>query len=264
LSRNGSRLAVQVSGGVGLWDVDSAEQLATLTRHQRDIERMLFSPDSRILVTVSQEERARVWNANDGTLLFESTEVNLEISGGVAFSPDGSRLVIPGPKQASHVVDPRTGDVLTIMEGHMAGASYVTFNRVGNRIITTSLDGTARLWDSETGVELGKLGGESELTRQPNPFEPKKPSSGGFFSFPDLSILQHAIVYAQFLPDGHRIFTVQATGDVRAFEVPETAELMVLARKIARRPLSDEERKEFFLAPAQGRTSESQSRNADQ
>ncbi|MGH7427998.1 MAG: WD40 repeat domain-containing protein, partial [Candidatus Methylomirabilaceae bacterium] len=260
LSRNGSRLAVLVSGGVGLWDVDKAEQLATLTGHQRGIKRMVFSPNSRILVTVS-EERARVWNANDGTLLFESTEVNPEISGGVAFSPDGSRLVIPGPKQTSHVVDPRTGDVVTVLEGHVAGASYVTFSRTGNRITTTSIDGTARLWDAETGVEFGKLGGENELTRQPNPFERKKSSSG---FFPDLSFLEHAIVYAQFLPDGRRIFTVQASGDVRAFEVPETAELMALARKIARRALSDEERKQFFLAPAQGRTSERQSQKADQ
>jgi hypothetical protein len=142
--------------------------------------------------------------------------------------------------------------VTAALRGHVGPIVHAVFSPDGRRAITTSIDGTARLWEVDSGVELVMLGGESELTREPNRFEPEKPSSG---FFPDLSFLNHAIVHAGFSDDGRQAFTLQRTGRIRIFDILTREELLANAREFARRPLNAEERRTYFLSVEETGTS---------
>jgi WD40 repeat protein len=65
-----------------------------------------------------------------------------------------------------------------ILKGHARGVSSCAFSPDGKRIVTASFDGTARLWDAETGALLMMLEGHID-----------------------------AVVSCVFSPDGKRIVT---------------------------------------------------------
>jgi WD40 repeat protein len=208
-----------------------------------------FSPDSKTLVTISADGTARVWNTEDGAALYRKSVLVDEFAGVAVFSKDSGRLLLAaGDEHMIHpVVDARTGDLLTTLRGHLYPVLDAAFSHDGSRIVTGSLDGTARLWDAATGVELVKLGGESELTREPNPFKPKKRSSGGFFSIGDFSILDESVLHVGFNADGSRAFALRRSGELRLFDIPDLATLMAEAKTHLGRPLTPQERETYFL-----------------
>ena len=51
------------------------------------------------------------------------------------------------------------GAEMTVLRGHEAQIQHVVFNLDGSRIVTASVDGTARLWETATGKEIVRLRG---------------------------------------------------------------------------------------------------------
>ncbi|HTE66890.1 MAG TPA: WD40 repeat domain-containing protein [Candidatus Binatia bacterium] len=89
------------------------------------------------------------------------------IGGLLDWSPDGTRFVTEGPME-SGVVDIRnakTGESMLSFTGHDAGISGVVFSADGTMLATTAGDGTAKVWDPESGRGLGSVQGpEGEVT----------------------------------------------------------------------------------------------------
>ena len=86
----------------------------------------------------------------------------------VAFSPDGSRLLIGAWGTISYgnissLWDVSKGTEIARLTGHQSDTQLqgVMFSHDGGRIATVSLDGTARLWDGISGQLRGLLGQES-------------------------------------------------------------------------------------------------------
>jgi len=82
----------------------------------------------------------------------------------LAFSPD-SRLVATGagywmaPAETRAIVwDTATGRQLTVFEGHREPVNGVAFLAGGERLLTSSVDGTAALWDVRSGKRLRTYG----------------------------------------------------------------------------------------------------------
>ena len=73
---------------------------------------------------------------------------------GVAFSPDGARIVTCGNDGTARVWDAATGKLLLTLAGHTGVIVTARFSPDGIRIATASLDGTNRVWDATTGKEL--------------------------------------------------------------------------------------------------------------
>jgi len=80
---------------------------------------------------------------------------------GVAFSPDGKRIVTASLDKTARIWDAETGQELRKLEGHTGAVSGVAFSPDGKRIVTASLDKTARVWDAESGQELRQLEGHT-------------------------------------------------------------------------------------------------------
>jgi WD40 repeat protein/serine/threonine protein kinase len=138
-----------------------------------------FSPDgSRILTGASIGATAQVWDASTGDPVFTLKErqgpavVGFRHRGwaageqGVAFSPDGTRIVTAGVQLGIHeatVWDARTGAELLAMTGHTNMVLCAAYSPDGTRIVTGSEDGTAKVWDARTGtprIEMNWHSGE--------------------------------------------------------------------------------------------------------
>jgi len=128
-----------------------------------------FSPDSHFVAAVREEHPNDmiVWDLETGKSSWESmgelVEKDEKISS-LVFSPDGKLLAEAiGTRVLFWMLDD-TGFVLVreIM-GHAALVESLAFNPDGRRLLTTSADMTAKVWDSATGTWLMTLSGHSDI-----------------------------------------------------------------------------------------------------
>ncbi|KAG8717078.1 hypothetical protein FRC09_014773 [Ceratobasidium sp. 395] len=75
---------------------------------------------------------------------------------GVAFSPDGRRIVSGCGDCIVRVWDAETGIVIMSLEGHTRWVTCVAYSPDGYLIASGSFDCTVRIWDSRTGSEVCK------------------------------------------------------------------------------------------------------------
>lgn len=182
---------------VKLWN-SQGELLHTL-KHPDWVTAILFSPDSRILVTTGADQKTRLWNL-EGKLLHTFAGHRAGVLG-ASFTSDGRRLVtisddktikfwaLNGKLLQSISVAPtdvagmslnpddRTiatlgkdntvtlwngqGNQLKILKGHTSRVLDVGFSRDGTLIATASMDRTVKLWNRD-GVLLQTLSGHGD------------------------------------------------------------------------------------------------------
>ncbi|MES9541513.1 TIR domain-containing protein [Actinomadura sp. NPDC000600] len=136
----------------------------------------------------------------------------------LGFAPVGRRLVIGDGGGGVVLVDVRTGAAIEL-RGHTAGpVRTAEFNPDGSRVLTTSDDETARLWDGRTGRLLGSFRDSAAYLDAPH-FSRRR---GLFVTRTDdqavvrtvrsgtqVAALDHgaAVAAATFSPDGTRLVT---------------------------------------------------------
>ena len=80
---------------------------------------------------------------------------------GVAFSPNGQRIVTASQDQTAKVWEAATGKELLTLKGHRGWISCVAFSPDGQRIVTGSHDQTAKIWEAASGRGLLTLRGQT-------------------------------------------------------------------------------------------------------
>jgi WD40 repeat protein len=138
-SPDGQRLAIEIAGGVGVWDVASGAQLVKIEEHTSWLNSVCYSPDGRRIVTASNDETVRVWDAASGLQIMQLQDLTAEVNG-ACFSPDGQWLATASYNQpvrlwdASKVVEKRQ------LQGHTGYKSSICFSPDGKRLATASKD----------------------------------------------------------------------------------------------------------------------------
>jgi WD40 repeat protein len=162
-SGDSSRLYVAASNSVvTVWDVRTGRQAGKpfqcyderwAEAHNSSGEWTVFSPDGRILLDGIGPYW--LWNVETGTRRANPIDCNDKIFA-IVFSPDSKRVVTTSGagERSAQVWDAQTGLPLTKRLRHGHSVFTAEFLPDGRRFVTTSLDGGARIWDSETGKLL--------------------------------------------------------------------------------------------------------------
>jgi WD40 repeat protein len=134
-----------------------------------------WSPNGKYLITTTgggrEDRRARVWDAATGTEVeaLEATGHSKLIPPGLSFftfkvdewSPDGQSLIVYRHSNLPSIqsaVDWRKSVDLVGHAGQITGAAWAPG---GDRVATSSEDGTVRVWDARSGEIIRKLEGHS-------------------------------------------------------------------------------------------------------
>ena len=140
------RLATSWEGTAKIWDATTGAALLTF----HGVGSCQFSPDGAKLLTRDIPNSCmRMWSATTGHELFVIEDLQFPFSD-CAFSPDGEELVYASGYQAK-IIHAEFGIPLRTLTGHSDNFEACAFSPSGRHIVTTSIEGTATIWDASTG-----------------------------------------------------------------------------------------------------------------
>ena len=202
-SADGRRLAVAgEGGGVGVWDVESREQLGALLRaprgpraaNPRTVEALAFGQGD-LLAAADVGGAVRIWDVGRRELLRPPLRLPPSVLA-LAFSPDGSQLAIPFGADSGE--GPNGVEILDVVSGERVArlspdgeVRSVAFSPDGSLLAGGMLDGGALLWATDGWRQVGR-----PLARQ------------------NASTLE-----VEFSPDGHTLATSRSDHSVALWDV---------------------------------------------
>jgi WD40 repeat protein len=136
---------------------ESQALIRTFKGHADEVSSCAFSPDGNILATSSGDKTIRLWDLSSGKEKAVLTGHTSEVYH-CTFSPAGGLLASAGGfDPLIRLWDAHTGQPKGVLTGHEGGVITCAFSPVGQIIASGSLDGTVRLWDVDSGLEVLKL-----------------------------------------------------------------------------------------------------------
>jgi WD40 repeat protein len=150
ISPDGHQLVTgREDGAVQLWDAATGAQFGqTMVGHTETVKNVAFSPNGRQIASTSVDGTLRLWSATVGQPM-RGPDPMLWL---VAFSPDGQRVGASGDA-AVQQWDVSSGERLAPLVPSGVGAKRFGYVD-GNRMLTSSDDGTVQLVDAKSGQAL--------------------------------------------------------------------------------------------------------------
>jgi len=148
-SLDGHLVLTAANGSAWIWILGATERPRELAGHTTGsaIRRSSFSPDGTKIVTASDDNTARIWDAKSGATIAVLEGHTWRVFDAV-FSRDGRRILTASGDNTARLWDSDSGKLLATLEGHTSWVTSARFSPDGSRILTASKDGTARVWDS--------------------------------------------------------------------------------------------------------------------
>jgi hypothetical protein len=144
------------SNTISLWNVDTSENVKTLTGHKGDVLSVCFSPDGKTVVSGSYDKTVRLWNVDTGVNVKTLTGHEGPINS-VSFSPNGKTVVSGSDDETVRLWNVDTGVNVKILMRHEGPVNSVSFSPDGKTVVSGSYDETVRLWNVDTGVNVKTL-----------------------------------------------------------------------------------------------------------
>ena len=134
-----------------LWDASQRQAIAR-GLHDHLVNHCAFSTDGSLIVSASSDYSARIWEVPSlrlkASLIGHSDDVDMAV-----FSPDDKLVATCALDRTIRVFD-LTGRCLKILHGHTGNIISIAWTQHGNRLVSSSVDGTIRKWDAHTGAEI--------------------------------------------------------------------------------------------------------------
>jgi len=131
-----------------------------------------LSPDDRLLAVGGRfHKNDRLKGSQIRLINFQIGEVKALLKGhkdvvtGLAFSPDGDRLISVGFDKTARIWDVRANKTIHVLKGHKEPVHDVAFSPDGTFAVTGSDDGTLKLWNVNNGSLIKTLKGHKDKVR---------------------------------------------------------------------------------------------------
>ncbi|KAH7903611.1 quinon protein alcohol dehydrogenase-like superfamily [Hygrophoropsis aurantiaca] len=165
---NGRTLVIGGQDQVFMWDLASRKMMWETEEGEVDGWKVAISPDGK-LVAASHGDEIELLEGEYGKPIRERLQLGEEEPAScLAFSPDGTQLVVGSTDGKVRVFNVATGEtVVGPIDAHTLDVSAAVFTFDGKQIITSSYDNAIRVWDTTTGHEVGDpmLGHENYINQ---------------------------------------------------------------------------------------------------
>ncbi len=142
-------LAIHAAGGASLWSADGYARIARLERSE-SISHAAFSPDGKRILGVA-ERSLLIWETENPASIVARASADGGI-GSPRLSSDGQRVVWIGANNTVRMWVAAAGGDITVVGRHRDRVRTAEFSPDGRFIVTSSDDGTARIWDGTDGA----------------------------------------------------------------------------------------------------------------
>jgi WD40 repeat protein len=138
--------------------------------HTARVARMLFTPDDKRIVSVSNDKSIRIWDVASGeTTSILRPPIGLGLEGELlagAISHDGKYLAaggdtagLPTGSKAVYLIDLDSGRIERLFDGHLSSILTLDFSPDDKHLVSGAGDRTARIWNVANGASEHVLGG---------------------------------------------------------------------------------------------------------
>lgn len=140
-------------GTITRWAAPSMTSVYSIQVSDSETNCLAVRPDGLVFCTGGSDRHLRCWYSRDGKKLWDIRDGNQLQN--LCYSPDGKLLATASfDDDVISIRDAATGDIITTITEHTGDVNSVSFNGDSTRLASGSSDGTARLWDPRTGVQL--------------------------------------------------------------------------------------------------------------
>lgn len=133
------------------------ESKITTFVHSDEVWNAEFSPDGRLLTTVSNDNIVRTWDVATRSIVSQTE--SFQGAWKSVYFPDSKRFAVAASSASNPVIKvfdaENSGEVLAL-KGHTKRVRAVDVSNDGKVIASGSQDGTVRIWDAADGRELRK------------------------------------------------------------------------------------------------------------
>lgn len=121
---------------------------AILIGHTSSVQSASFSPNSKRIVSASDDKTIRIWDAETGQQIGQPLEGHTLSVNSASFSPDGKRILSSSADKTIRIWDAETGrQIGQPLKGHTREVTSASFSPNGKQIVSTSYDNTIRIWE---------------------------------------------------------------------------------------------------------------------
>jgi len=165
MSPDGTIVATESAGATSIWRTATRTHIADVTgpkamvqvENQTIPRPPAFSPNGRLLATLSDNGTVRVWRPTSGARVAVLHGHRGAVMS-VAFSRNGRLLVTAGVDGTAQLWRVGTWRRISVLRGHHGPVRTAAFSPNGSLVVTAGDDGTARIWKATGGTAITEIG----------------------------------------------------------------------------------------------------------
>ncbi len=143
---------------IKFWELKNSLELISITEHSDVVNAVKFSSDGKYIVSGSYDGEIKIWEVQyDLGFLKEINSFKTINIKDCCFSADGKKIIVSGYNGQIKIFNAENKKEIFTLNGHKSTVTSVTTSLDERFILSSSLDGTVKIWNAVTGNELASF-----------------------------------------------------------------------------------------------------------